>query len=41
MLKTVCVIEHTYVHRRSVDTNLHAEMRLLDKQVYIVNECFK
>ena len=38
MLKVVC-------HRRSVDTNLvkiHAEMsKLLDKQVYVLNECFK
>ena len=33
------------IHRRSVDTNLveiHAEMsELLDKQVYVLNECFK
>ena len=32
-------------YRRSVDTNLvevHAEMsELLDKQVYVLNECFK
>ena len=41
MLKVVCLVEH----RRSVDTNLveiHAEMsELLDKQVYVLNECFK
>ena len=43
MLKVVCLVEHT--HRRNVDTNLveiHAEMsELLDKQVYVLNECFK
>ena len=37
MLKVVCLVEHTYVGLRSVDTNLveiHAEMsELLDKQV--------
>ena len=37
MLKVVCLVEHTCMHRRSVDTNLveiHAEMsELLDKQV--------
>ena len=37
MLKVVCLVEHIYIHRRSVDTNLveiHAEMsELLDKQV--------
>ena len=45
MLKVVCLVDHSYVHRRSVDTNLveiHAEMsNLLDKQVYVLNECFK
>ena len=33
------------IHRRSVNTNLveiHAEMsEVLDKQVYVLNECFK
>ena len=33
------------IHRRSTDTNfveIHAEVReLLDKQVYVLNECFK
>ena len=42
MLKVVCLVEHTW---RSVDTNLveiHAEMsELLDKEVYVLNECFK
>ena len=36
MLKVVSI------HRRSVDTNLVEEMsELLDKQVYVLNECFK
>ena len=43
MLKVFCLVEH--IHRRSIDTNLieiHAEMsELLDKQVYVLNECFK
>ena len=37
MLKVVFLVEHTYIRRRSVDTNLveiHAEMsELLDKQM--------
>ena len=39
MLKVVCLVEHTYVCRRSIDRNLvemYTEMKeLLDKQVYI------
>ena len=39
------VVLLAYVHRKSADTNLveiHAEMsELLDKQVYVLNECFK
>ena len=45
MLKVVCLLVHTYIIRRSVDTKLveiYAEMsELLDKQVYVLNECFK
>ena len=40
-----CLSGRAYVHRRSVDTNLfeiHGEMsELLDKQVYVLNECLK
>ena len=40
-----CLSGRAYVHRRSVDTKLveiHAETsELLDKQVYVLNECFK
>ena len=40
-----CLSGKAYIRRRSVDTNLveiHAEMsELLDKQVYVLNECFK
>ena len=40
-----CLSGRAYVHRRSADTNLveiHVEMsELLDKQVYVLNECFK
>ena len=42
MLKVVLL---AYIDRRSADTNLveiHAKMsELLDKQVYVLNECFK
>ena len=42
MLKVVLL---AYVHRKSADINLveiHEEMsELLDKQVYVLNECFK
>ena len=40
-----CLSGRGYIRRRSPDTNLveiHEEMsKLLDKQVYVLNECFK
>ena len=37
-----CKSSHTYILRYLIYAEIHAEMsELLDKQVYVLNECFK
>ena len=44
MLKVVCLVEHTYVGEVLIQIWLKSTQKmskLLDKQVYVLNKCFK
>ena len=43
MLKVVCLVEHTYIGEVLIQIWLKSmqKQELLDKQVYVLNDCFK